>query len=91
MPDSTTLEATSKNSGGVAADRLRSFIERLERLQEEKDAIAGDMKEVMSEAKGSGFDTKIIRMILRLRKKDKQERQEEEALLDVYKSALGME
>ena len=91
MPDSTTLEATSKNSGGVAADRLRSFIERLERLQEEKDAIAGDMKEVMSEAKGSGFDTKIIRMILRLRKKDKAERQEEEALLDVYKSALGME
>jgi uncharacterized protein (UPF0335 family) len=91
MPDSTTLEATSKNSGGVAADRLRSFIERLERLQEEKDAIAGDMKEVMSEAKGSGFDTKIIRMILRLRKKDKAERQEEEALLDVYKTALGME
>jgi uncharacterized protein (UPF0335 family) len=91
MPDSTTLEPNSKNSGGVAADRLRSFIERLERLQEEKDAIAGDMKEVMSEAKGSGFDTKIIRMILRLRKKDKAERQEEEALLDVYKSALGME
>jgi uncharacterized protein (UPF0335 family) len=89
MPDSTTLE--TNNSGGVAADRLRSFIERLERLQEEKDAIAGDMKEVMSEAKGSGFDTKIIRMILRLRKKDKAERQEEEALLEVYKSALGIE
>jgi uncharacterized protein (UPF0335 family) len=76
--------------GGIAGDRLRSFIERIERLEEEKRGIAEDIKEVFAEAKGSGFDTKIMRQILRLRKMDKDDLDEQEALLDVYKRALGM-
>jgi uncharacterized protein (UPF0335 family) len=78
------------NASGVAADRLKAFIERVERLSEEKDAIAGDIKEVLSEAKSSGFEVKIIRMLLRLRKMDAQERNEQDQLLDVYKQAIGM-
>ena len=76
-------------SGGVAAERLRSFLERIERLEEEKQTIMGDMKEVYAEAKGEGYDTKIMRQIIRLRKMDRAERQEQEALLDLYLSALG--
>ncbi|WP_395018062.1 DUF2312 domain-containing protein [Dongia sp.] len=78
------------DAGGIAADRLKSFIERIERLEEEKAAIAGDVKEVYSEAKSSGFDTKIMRQIVRLRKMEPQERNEQEQLLDVYKQAIGM-
>jgi uncharacterized protein (UPF0335 family) len=78
------------DAGGIAADRLKSFIERIERLEEEKAAIAGDIKEVYSEAKSSGFETKIMRQIVRLRKMDAQERNEQEQLLDVYKQAVGM-
>ncbi len=78
------------DAGGIAADRLKSFIERIERLEEEKAAIAGDVKEVYSEAKSSGFDTKIMRQIVRLRKMQPQERYEQERLLDVYKQAIGM-
>jgi uncharacterized protein (UPF0335 family) len=78
------------DAGGIAADRLKSFIERIERLEEEKSAIAGDVKEVYSEAKSSGFDTKIMRQIVRLRKMEPQERNEQEQLLDVYKQAIGM-
>jgi uncharacterized protein (UPF0335 family) len=78
------------DAGGIAADRLKSFIERSERLEEEKAAIAGDVKEVYSEAKSSGFDTKIMRQIVRLRKMEPQERNEQEQLLDVYKQAIGM-
>jgi len=78
------------NARGVAADRLKSFIERIERLEEEKATIAGDVKEVYSEAKSSGFETKIMRQIIRLRKQDAQERAEQEQLLDVYKQAIGM-
>jgi uncharacterized protein (UPF0335 family) len=78
------------DAGGIAADRLKSFIERIERLEEEKAAIAGDIKEVYSEAKSSGFETKIMRQIVRLRKMDTQERVEQEQLLDVYKQAIGM-
>lgn len=78
------------NAQGVAADRLRSFIERIERLEEEKSAIADDIREVYSEAKSSGFDTKIMRQLVRLRKMDAQERAEQEQLLDVYRQALGM-
>lgn len=73
----------------VAADRLRSFLERIERLEEEKAVIAGDIKEVYAEAKGEGYETKILRQIIRLRKMDRAERQEQEALLDLYLSALG--
>lgn len=77
--------------GGIAADRLRSFIERVERLEEEKKGIQDDIKDILAEAKGTGFDVKIIRQIIRLRKKAKEERQEEEELLELYKSALGMD
>ena len=76
-------------ASGVAAERLRSFIERVERLEEEKAVIAGDIKEVYAEAKGEGYETKILRQIIRLRKMDRAERQEQEALLDLYLSALG--
>ncbi|WP_374764091.1 DUF2312 domain-containing protein [Yunchengibacter salinarum] len=75
-------------AGGVAGDQLRSFIERIERLEEEKRGIAEDMKEVYKQAKAVGFDTKIMRKVVALRKKDQAERQEEEALLDVYLHAL---
>jgi uncharacterized protein (UPF0335 family) len=74
----------------VAADQLKAFIERIERLEEEKAGIAGDIREVFAEAKGNGFDTKAMRKILALRKKDHSERQEEEAILELYMQALGM-
>jgi uncharacterized protein (UPF0335 family) len=76
--------------GGIAGERLKSFIERIERLEEEKQALAGDIKEVYAEAKGTGFDTKIMRQIIRIRKRDREEIDEEETLLDLYMRALGM-
>jgi uncharacterized protein (UPF0335 family) len=78
------------DASGIAADRLRSFIERIERLESEKAAIADDIKEIYSEAKSSGFETKIIRKVIALRKMDAQERAEQEQLLDVYMGAIGM-
>ncbi len=78
------------DAGGIAADRLRSFIERIERLEEEKAGIANDVKDVYAEAKATGFDTKIMRQIIRLRKMEKEDRREQEELLDLYKQALGM-
>ncbi len=75
--------------GGIAGDRLKSFIERVERLEEEKKALAEDIKEVMGEAKAVGFDPKIIRKIIRLRKMDSDARQEEEYLTDLYLAAIG--
>jgi len=74
----------------VAADQLKAFIERIERLEEEKAGIAGDIREIFAEAKGNGFDTKVMRRIISLRKKDRAERQEEEAILELYMQALGM-
>jgi uncharacterized protein (UPF0335 family) len=74
----------------VAAGQLKALIERIERLEEEKQTIADDIKDVYAEAKGNGFDTKAIRTIVRLRKKDAAEREEEETILDLYKAALGM-
>jgi uncharacterized protein (UPF0335 family) len=74
----------------VAASELRQFIERIERLEEEKAALQGDIKDVMGEAKGRGYDTKAIKTIIRMRKKDKDERMEEEAILETYMNALGM-
>ena len=74
--------------GGVAADRLRSFIERIERLEEEKTALSADIREVYAEAKGAGFDVKVMRQLIRLRKLDKDDRSEMEAILDVYERAL---
>jgi len=76
------------DTGGVAADRLKSFIERVERLEEEKNALAADIREVYSEAKGAGFDVRTMRQVVRLRKLDLSERQEQEALLDTYLRAI---
>jgi uncharacterized protein (UPF0335 family) len=76
--------------GGVAGEQLKSFIERIERLEEEKRALSGDIKEVYAEAKGTGFEPKIMRQIIKLRKMDKEEVDQEESLLDLYKRALGM-
>jgi uncharacterized protein (UPF0335 family) len=75
---------------GFAKDQLKSIVERIERLEEEKLALAEDIKEVYAEAKANGFDTKILRTVVRLRKQDSNERQEQEALLDLYMHALGM-
>src|ERR1700730_547091 len=76
--------------GGIAGERLRSFIERIERLEEEKRTLAADIKEVYAEAKGNGFDAKIMRQIIRIRRMDKDDLDEQETLLDIYKRALGM-
>jgi len=84
-------EDITEPSQTVAAGQLRAFIERIERLEEDKQSIADDIKDVYAEMKGAGFDTKAVRSIVRLRKKDQAERQEEEAMLDLYKAALGME
>jgi uncharacterized protein (UPF0335 family) len=85
-------EAKGAGSGpsGIAVDQLRSIIERIERLEEEKQAIAEDIKEVYAEAKANGYDTKTLRAVVRIRKQDTAERQEAEALLDLYLAALGM-
>ncbi len=76
--------------GGIAADRLRTFVERIERLEEEKAAIAADIREVYSEARGTGFNAKILRQIVRLRRMDQADRREHEALLELYKRALDL-
>jgi uncharacterized protein (UPF0335 family) len=73
-----------------AHGQLRTIVERIERLEEEKKTIAGDIKEVYAEAKGNGFDIKLLRKVISLRKKDASERQEEESMIDVYLAALGM-
>lgn len=78
------------DASSIAHGQLRSIVERIERLEEEKAATAADIKEVYAEAKGNGFDTKILRKVVRLRKIDRAEREEEEAILDVYLAALGM-
>src|SRR4051812_1900884 len=78
-------------AGPISADRLKSFIERIEKLEEERKAIGGDVRDVYSEAKGVGYDVKTMRKIVQLRKQDAVERDEAEALLDVYMVALGME
>lgn len=82
---------SARDSGGIAADHLRSFVERIERLEDEKRDLADDIKEIFAEAKGTGFDTKIMRQIIRLRKMEQADRQEQEALLELYKSAIGLD
>ncbi len=75
---------------GIAGERLRSLIERVERLEEERRALTADIREVYAEAKGSGFDVKTMRQVVRLRRIDKDDLDEQETLLDLYKRALGM-
>ncbi len=79
------------DTGGISGQRLKAVIERVERLEEEKAALGEDIKDVMAEAKAVGFDTKTIRKVIRLRKMDKEKRNEEDELLDLYKSAIGLE
>ena len=83
-------DQSSDASYGVAADELRQFIERFERLEMEKKDIADQQKEVMAEAKGRGYDTKVMRKVIAMRKRDKNDLAEEEAVLEMYKAALGM-
>jgi len=85
-----TDDAVAETAQTVAAGQLRAFIERIERLEEEKKTIADDIREIYAELKGAGFDTKAVRTIVRLRKKDQAERQEEAAILSLYADALGM-
>ena len=83
------LKTTSTRTVGTTADRLRSFIQRVERLEEDKKGIADDIKEVYNEAKGEGFDVKVLRKVIALRKKDPEEIAEEEELLELYMSAIS--
>ncbi len=83
--DASSLETLNTSAQG----KLKSLIERIERLEEDKAAVANDLKEVYAEAKGEGFDTKIVRKVVRLRKQDTAKRQEEEALIELYISAIG--
>lgn len=81
----------STEVGGVSGAKLKNFIERIERLTEEKEGIATDIREVFSEAKGFGFDTKAMRQIIKIRKQDVEARREQEELVELYKSALGVQ
>jgi len=76
--------------GGIAADRLRSIIERIERLEEERKALANDIKDIFAEAKSAGFDVKVVRQLISIRRKEPAEVEEQETLLDLYRRALGM-
>jgi len=94
MADGSSPIAASPESApdvltSTAQGRLKSFIERVERLEEDKAAVTNDIKEVFLEAKGEGFDVKILRKVIRLRKQDKIKREEEEALIDLYLQAIG--
>lgn len=84
-------DTTTDDVGGIAGERLRSFIERIERLEEEKKGIQDDIKDIFAEAKGTGFDVKIMRKIIAMRKQDKATREEFDALLELYMAALGMD
>ena len=89
MTNDAAFDASPDVLSATAQGRLRSIIERVERLEDDKAAVAADIKEVMSEAKGDGYDVKIIRQVVRIRRMDKAKRQEAEAILDLYLSALG--
>jgi uncharacterized protein (UPF0335 family) len=84
------MDASSFNTESVAADQLRSYVERIERIEEEIAGLNGDKKEIYAEAKGNGFDTKALKKIVALRRKDYAERREEAAILELYMHALGM-
>jgi uncharacterized protein (UPF0335 family) len=90
MADDQETATRAADPGGIAADRLRSFVERIERLEEEKAAISRDVREIFAEAKAVGFDTKIMRQVIKLRKMEHADRREQEELLDLYLQALGM-
>lgn len=89
MPDTEAAPPAGHNTG-IAADRLRAFIERIERLDEEGRSISQDKAEVYKEARGAGFDPKVMREIIKLRRMEPDDRQERDSLLDLYKQAMGM-
>jgi uncharacterized protein (UPF0335 family) len=84
------LDATEEKPTNIAGERLRSVIERIERLEEERKALASDIKDIYAEAKSAGFDVKVIRQLIRIRKQEPAEVEEQETLLDVYRRAIGM-
>ncbi|HUD60986.1 MAG TPA: DUF2312 domain-containing protein [Acetobacteraceae bacterium] len=84
------VEKTDTKAGGVAADRLRSLVDRIERLEEERKALGSDIRDIFAEAKSAGFDVKVLRQLIRLRKQEPADVEEQETLLDVYRRALGM-
>ena len=84
------VEKSEAKTGGIAADRLRSLVERIERLEEERKALGSDIKDIYAEAKSAGFDTKVLRQLIRIRKQEPADVEEQETLLDVYRRALGM-
>ena len=84
------LEKDDVKTGGVAADRLRSLVDRIERLEEERKALGSDIKDIYAEAKSAGFDVKVLRQLIRIRKQEAADVEEQETLLDVYRRALGM-
>jgi len=84
------LEKGDTKTGGIAADRLRSLVDRIERLEEERKALGSDIKDIYAEAKSAGFDVKVLRQLIRIRKQEAADVEEQETLLDVYRRALGM-
>ena len=90
MTNTKPSDQAIANVGGIAGDRLRGLIERVERLEEEKRGLSADVKDVYAEAKSAGFDTKIMRQIVRLRKLEEHDLKEQDELLDLYRHALGM-
>ncbi len=86
----SVVEKTDTKTGGIAADRLRSLVDRIERLEEERKALSSDIKDIYAEAKSAGFDVKVLRQLIRLRKQEPAEIEEQETLLDVYRRAIGM-
>lgn len=97
MPDATEAvlgaggdAAQDPNKGNIAADRLKSVVERIERLEEERKSLAADIKDIYAEAKSAGFDVKVLRQLIRMRKQAPAEIEEQETMLDVYRRALGM-
>lgn len=90
MAIAAVQKSDETQAGGIAADRLRSLVDRIERLEEERKALGNDIKDIYSEAKSAGFDVKVLRQLIRIRKQEPAEIEEQETLLDVYRRALGM-
>jgi uncharacterized protein (UPF0335 family) len=84
------VERTDTRTGGIAADRLRSIVDRIERLEEERKALGSDIRDIYAEAKSAGFDVKVLRQLIRVRRQEPGDVEEQESLLDVYRRALGM-
>lgn len=88
--DAAETQEDNASHGNIAADRLRSIVERIERLEEERKALGSDIKDIYAEAKSAGFDVKVLRQLIRLRKQEPAEVEEQELLLDTYRRAMGM-